>query len=976
MPEDGRDYGAFLGVQIIRFGKFELDARSGELCSHGLRIRLQEQPFRILLMLLEHPGEVVTREQIRQRLWPDGTFVDFDHSINAAIKRLRDALGESVTRQSYLQTLPRRGYRFIGEIRKPPLKIQAVGRAKEHTELLAGLASAKGGHGLLLCVSGEPGIGKTTLIEQFLAQTTSVQNCLVGRARCSERLAGTEAWLPWLEILDALVAAEWDTDKGSNRSIAHALKEFAPTWSALLAPALTQRESSDAPSQERLKREMCAFLRRLSRCQPVVVFVDDLHWADASSVDLLTYLTDRLDSMHVLILVAYRTSDLVLSSHPFLRVQPDLEAHGRCHEVELGFLSSRDIRTYAALQFPNHCFPTGFLDLIYEKTEGNPLFMADMFRDLRERGIIGQSAIGWELSESIERIGKGVPSSIQGMIQHKIRLMREHLPLLRVAAVQGYEFDSAVIAEVLGSDAAEIEERLEQLEIAHQFIQSIGERDLPDRTPSQRYRFVHVLYQNALYASIGPAQRANISKAVAEAFLAHYENRSGEVSIELARLFETAQDPMRAATYFQMASERAVARAANREAVALGQRGLHLLRSALKAPERDRLELLLYTTFSGALIACAGFDAEETTRAFARAHELCQQYGDVQQRFAVAWGLACAHSVSGDALRGFEMGEQMLRLAEEANDTGLRVAAHYALGDLYYWRPHYQESIYHFNRAVALYRQPEHHAAGERVIGYDPGVASAGFLAPTLWYLGFPEQALRSVTRARELASTLKSPICLAMTDFFAAITHSLRREPRLALTFAERGVSVSHEEGFEYFEAGNLVELGWAMSLMGSSADGIQKIREGLKLNESIGGTLERPYFLFALGECLARADHYAEALAVVEEAIRLGQRTASQFQEPDLLCLKADLLIRRAVPDFEEADLCVREALRLTRDTGAKSLELRAAISLCRLQQKRGYPVEWEALGEVAGFFTEGFDTEDLSEAKGLLASREMHR
>jgi len=173
MPEDGRDYGAFLGVQIIRFGKFELDARSGELCSHGLRIRLQEQPFRILLMLLEHPGEVVTREQIRQRLWPDGTFVDFDHSINAAIKRLRDALGESVTRQSYLQTLPRRGYRFIGEIRKPPLKIQAVGRAKEHAELLAGLASAKGGHGLLLCVSGEPGIGKTTLVEQFLAQSSS-----------------------------------------------------------------------------------------------------------------------------------------------------------------------------------------------------------------------------------------------------------------------------------------------------------------------------------------------------------------------------------------------------------------------------------------------------------------------------------------------------------------------------------------------------------------------------------------------------------------------------------------------------------------------------------------------------------------------------------------------------------------------------------------------------------------------------------
>jgi len=294
--------------------------------------------------------------------------------------------------------------------------------------------------------------------------------------------------------------------------------------------------------------------------------------------------------------------------------------------------------------------------------------------------------------------------------------------------------------------------------------------------------------------------------------------------------------------------------------------------------------------------------------------------------------------------------------------------------------------MYHLDEAISLYHQPEHHAIGQKLIGYDPGVASIGLRAIALWYLGFPDQALRGVARAEELAGPLKSPICLALTDFFTAIIHSLRREPELALSFAERALLVSAEEGFDYFEAGSLVELGWAMSLTGSSAEGIRKIREGLKLNQSIGGTLECPFLLYALAECLARTGHSEEALAVAEEGIDLARRAESHFHTPELLCLKADLLAHRSMPDlneseelarltvpsFEEAEQCVCEALRMTRESGAKSLELRATVSLCRLQRKYDRPREWEALAGVAGFFTEGFDTTDLKVAKALLASQ----
>ena len=734
--------------------------------------------------------------------------------------------------------------------------------------------------------------------------------------------------------------------------------------------AQTADASADGPSQERLKREAFTFLRRLSQLQPVILFMDDLHWADASATDLLGYVADRLDSVRVLIVAAYRPSALVVTNHPFLKIKPDLEAHGACQEITLGLLSHEEVHTYLGLKFPGHHFPPALLSLIHEKTEGNPLFMVDLVRNLESRGIIRQGGGGWVVEESIANIATNVPSSVRGMIERKIQSLGEDHRLVLAASVQGCEFDSAVAAEVLGMDAAAVEERLHYLERAHEFVRCDGDRDLPDRTPSERYRFRHGLYQNALYASLGAARRAELSKAVAEALLTHYTNDTVEISAELGLLFEAARDPMRAAHHFRMASEHAAARAASLEAVTLGQRGLKLVRSLPASAGRDGLELALCTAFGGAMIATRGFDSPETARVFTRAHELCPRCGDIQQRFAVAWGLACVHSVSGDAPEGFAMGEEMLRLAEESNDTGLRVAAHYALGDLFFWRPRYRESMHHFDQAIALYSQPDHHAIGHASIGYDPGVASAGLRAIASWYLGFPDQAVQRVAGAAQLARPLNSPICTVMIDFFSAIIHNLRREPDQALIFAERAVAFSREEGFEYFLAGSLVILGWAVALECQETEGIEKVREGVALNQSIGGKLERPYYLALLGESLARAGRQDEALAVVQEGIDLSRRVASQFHEPDLLCLKAKILSELGTPDFAEAEACLHAALCMARETGAKSLELRAALGLCQLQHRQGAPEQTSTLAAVAGWFTEGFDTIELRAARHLLA------
>src|SRR5262249_33402403 len=268
---------------------------------------------------------------------------------------------------------------------------RTVGREMERAALRAGFESALSRRGLLLCVAGEPGIGKTTLVEEFLSELVSKRSCVVARGRCSERLAGTEAYLPLLEALESLVENE--------SSMAIVMKQIAPTWYAQVVPLSSEDEETTrlmnevrAASQERMKRELGAFLQQVSRQRPVVLFFDDLHWADVSTIDVLSFLAGKFDTLGLLILVTYRPSELLLTKHPFLQIKSDLQARGLCREVTLEFLSEADVAEYLALEFPRHAFTAEFPRLIHAKTEGSPLFMADLVRYLRDRTVIANTS--------------------------------------------------------------------------------------------------------------------------------------------------------------------------------------------------------------------------------------------------------------------------------------------------------------------------------------------------------------------------------------------------------------------------------------------------------------------------------------------------------------------------------------------------------------------------------------------------------
>jgi DNA-binding winged helix-turn-helix (wHTH) protein len=635
--------------RTIRFGPFNANLRAGELHKNGTKLKLQEQPFKTLVLLLERAGEVVGREEIRQALWPDNTCVDFDHGINMAIAKIREALGDCSEEPHFVETVGRRGYRFIaaiepvlGDLAVSPLVFRAtpylpsaerhsVGRERERTELGSAFASVAGGRGVMACVAGEPGIGKTTLVQDFLGGLqVSGESFDLAIGRCSQRLAGEEAYLPFLEALESLLRYD-----GGLRP---KLRELAPSWYAQLFP-LSEKDPSDmllqeyvrSTTQERVKREFTAFVCDITRKNPLVLFFDDVHWTDPSTVDLLCHLATKFDSTRILVLVTYRPSELLLLKHPFLAVKRDLLARSLCREIAVEFLALGDVERYVGLEFLGHRFPREFAGVIHSRTEGNPLFMVDLSRYLRDRKVVvkANGDQQWRLAQSLPDLGRVIPQSVGSVIERKIEQLSDRdREVLSAAAVEGYECDSAAVASALEAENGEIEEILDRLERVHAFVKRVNEDEFPRGTPTVRYRFVHVLYQNALYSSLTPTRRVVLSAALAHALEALHGEGSSTIAPQLAFLYEAARDPGRASNYFLLAAQNAQGIFANQEAIALSRRGLALLSKLPETPERARMELGLQVTLAFAFMCTLGYAAGETGTNMCRARELCQASHD------------------------------------------------------------------------------------------------------------------------------------------------------------------------------------------------------------------------------------------------------------------------------------------------------------------------------------------------------------
>src|SRR5262245_34943299 len=459
------------------------------------QLDLPPRVFALLRYLAEHPKRLITKNELFAALW--GDTVVREAALTSCVRALRKALGDSSDAPRYIETVHGRGFRFIGPVVKPrsspeerrpapttipPPSAPFVGRDAELARLQALFATATRGQRRLVFVTGEPGIGKTALVEAFLAQLDDVEGLSIGRGQCVEQYGVGEAYLPVLEAIGRLGR------ETHGHAIVRVLKQYAPTWLAQLPALLTDEEleavqrRAQGTSRDRMLRELVEAVDVLSRDAPLVLVLEDLHWSDSATVDLLGMLARRRELARLLVLATYRTADVAGSAHPLRFMKHELELHGHCEELPLQFLGFAAIGEYLARRFSQHRFPPDLATVLHRNTDGNPLFVVNTIDYLIVQRQMRELDGAWGLSGPVEEIGPGIPETLAQMVQtHVERLTADEQALLAVASVAGVEF-SAAVAPAGGIATQEAERLSEGLALRRQFLRATGLVEWPDGT--------------------------------------------------------------------------------------------------------------------------------------------------------------------------------------------------------------------------------------------------------------------------------------------------------------------------------------------------------------------------------------------------------------------------------------------------------------------------------------------------------------
>jgi len=554
------------------------------------------------------------------------------------------------------------------------------------------------------------------------------------------------------------------------------------------------------------------------------------------------------------------------------------------------------------------------------------------------------------------------------MIQRKIEQLGEgDRRLLSAASVQGYEFDTAIVAKIVDADPADIEERLESLEHIYAFVRRSWEYELPNGALSVRYRFVHVLYQNALFASLTPSRRVSLSALAAKSLLDAYGPASSQIAVDLAQLFEASRDTNRAVEYLAIAADAAVRVLANQEAALLARRGLDLLQHQPESDARSEREMSLLTTLGVALGAMQGMAAPEVGKVHARAYDLWKRLGARPNMFAIAFAQWAYRIISGQLDVSLRIGNELLQMAEPSGDRAMAVVANNCLGITLHHLGDHQAAAERFDRGMQVYTSDLHTV----FVGLplDPGVAFIAESSRVLWVLGYPDQAIQRLHKATELAEASGHPESIGFAGIFGAFLHHFLDDVHRALEYSDRVLAVSRERDAATSLAWGLSLHGWALGAIGRVDEGIAELRDGLARQRAAGSEIGRPQFDWMLGDVYFRAGRYEEATGAIIDGLDTAEKTGDHYWDGELHRLQGEIAVRsRGTSGDAERHLFAALADARARD--AKSFELRAATSLARLWKAHGRHRDAEQLlRPVYEWFTEGLDTADLIAAQSLL-------
>jgi predicted ATPase/DNA-binding winged helix-turn-helix (wHTH) protein len=982
------------GAMLYLFDDYTLDTQLYELRHAGVPHPLEPQVFAILCYLIEHRDHVVSRRELLEHVWPE-RFIS-ETTLDHRVMQVRQSIGDSGQTQRRIHTLRSRGYRFVGAVEErptggvslPPVMsmvppsvgtpAMVVGRDAELAQLHQWYAAACQGLRQVVCITGEVGIGKTTLVDAFVTQVAARTEVWVGLGQCIEHHGPGEAYLPLLEVLGRLGRS------AAGGELVALLRQYAPSWLPHLPTLVPVTELTTlerqvrGATQERMLRELAQAVEVLTTVRPLVLVLEDLHWSDSATLDWLVYMARRRETARLLVLATYRPVEAAVHAHPIRRIAPELQVHGQCAELALDYFSEAAVATYLAQRFPRAVLPEGLARVLHRRTNGNPLFMVTMVDALVRQGVLRAGGTEGDLVGELTTVAASIPQDLRQLLErHVEQLAVEEQTLLEAASAAGAEFAVAAVAAAVEWPVVDVEEQCAALARRGQFVQECGTDAWPDGTVASRYGFLHALYRETLYARVPLGRRVRWHQRIGHRLEAGYGPQVRERAAELAEHFVRGHDPVRAVRYLHYAGQQSGQRSAHQEALQHLTRGLELLATLPDTPARVRQELDLLITLGPVLSATKGYGALEVEHTYTRAREICQQMGDTLQLSQVLWGLLTCCVVRAEHQTARQLGEQLLTLAQRQQDATLLCLGHFAVGAALYNLGEFAPAREHLEQSIAL-DDPQQYRAHPFLFGMDLGIFCRSWAAHALWLLGYSDQALTMSHTALARARELSHPFSLALALNYAAILHQFRREGRATHERTKAATVLCREQGFAYYLTWGPILQGWVLAEQGQDEEGMALMRQGMVSLQATGAQLRVPYYLALQAETCGKTGQIAEGLRLLAEALAQAHKTGEHWWEAEVYRLQGELRLRSHVRSLEpevstpdlEAEACFQQALGIARQQHAKSLELRAAMSLARLWQQQGKRHEaQQLLAPVYGWFTEGFDAADLQEAKGLL-------
>ncbi len=889
---------------MLSFGDYQLDPAQG-LKLGAQDIKITPKSLAVLCLLVRESGRVVTKEEIFRLVWPD-TIVS-DAALTSCIQELRGALRDQVKHPQYIETLHRRGYRFIAptsgslalksvaQLAIPPIRkdLPFVGREHILRRLSRAWKAATEGSRQTVFITGEAGSGKTTVVSNFLSSIAEPEHFRATWAQCVQHIGLGEPYEPLLEAITRLCQ-----QLGGDHLVS-ILEQQAPTWLAQIPSLVPPRRFAElqritaGTTRERMLRELTGAMETIGSDVPLILWLEDLHWSDVSTLDWIAGFAARPESARILLIGSYRSTEVAGSHHRLAAMTAELGLKGLSEELVLDGLDHGEVDHYLRLRFPfdeSHAKAfTNLRTLIQKHTAGNPLFIMHVCNDLVERSRIIERVGGWTLPSAITSADLGIPDSLRRAIHNQIDgLTASERAVLKVASVAGTTFDLPVVSGVMNLQLSGVEAIADSLARRKRFIARCEAPTYSGDRNDFGFHFLHGLYRDAFYQLIPPERLRELHRRAGTCKESTDQDGGHQIAAELAHHFELGLDTNRALFHLQRAAQNARNRGAYTEAKMHLERALRLLSQIPPSPETEELEAALLVQCGSISQATQGWAAKEAEVAFSRARGLFQGLEKDTRSFPAVWGMWLYYWGRSFLEGAGELVDDLIDMAQKADDPGLVLQAHHAAWATAFSRGDLQSTLRHTEAGLQLYSESRDSANLSSFGNHDARVCSHMFRARALALMGQTQEAVRSSQDSLAFAEHLAHPFSHALALVFASGLSQLLQDSRGTLRHACEAADIAREQEFKLLLAWASAFEGWAQANLGESGPGLSKIKNSINSVRSVGCNQFQPHLLGLLAETLANQGHLTEAALTVDEALLLAKQTGERFYEPALLKIK----------------------------------------------------------------------------------------